>query len=73
MSSNVQSRRGVSLRLQSDSCVSPFLLKSFSFSLASFVGGVNASGALLFNAVLHEKFAQEVTENDYLQDLLLDF
>ena len=23
---------------------------------------MNASGALLFNAVLHEKFAQEVTE-----------
>ena len=35
--------------------------------------GMNASGVLLFNTVLHEKFAQEVTENDYLQDLLLDF
>ena len=33
---------------------------------------MNASGALLFNAVLHEKFAQEVTENGYLKDLLSD-
>ena len=28
---------------------------------------MNASGALLFNAVLHEKFAQEVIENGYLK------
>ena len=34
---------------------------------------MNASGALLFNAVLHEKFAQEVTESGYLKDLLSDF
>ena len=33
---------------------------------------MNASGALLFNTVLHEKFAQELTENDYLQYLLLE-
>ena len=71
MSSNVQSRRGVSLRLQSGSCVSPFLLNSFPFSLFVVVWN-DASGVLLFNAVLHEKFAQEVTENGYLQNLLSD-
>ena len=34
---------------------------------------MNASGVLLFNTVLHEKFAQEVTENGYLKDLLSTF
>ena len=34
---------------------------------------MNASGALLFNTVLHEKFAQELTEKGGLKDLLSTF
>ena len=50
----------------------PFCSTVFPFP-SLLVCGMNASGALLFNAVLHEKFAQEVTENGYLKDLLSDF
>ena len=34
---------------------------------------MNASGALLFNTVLHEKFAQELTEKGHSKDLFLSF
>ena len=34
---------------------------------------MNASGALLFNTVLHEKFAQELTEKGHSKVLFLSF